>query len=199
MRATRAASAQPVRPLLAFGTIASVRSRCSIPERENGPDLHVGTAEEIAALASRASISGVQPKMLAVQTAGRYHPASARQAKHPHRQVAPRGQLPGIVELEYLTTKAAVELLPGDRTVTLEIAEVSGVRRPCPGCAVSNRISVAPRSTSRSSINCSTALPRRSTKAPTLRWPIHARRPALRSRGYRLPVPQGFGLHPARQ
>jgi serine/threonine-protein kinase HipA len=68
--------------------------------------------------------------MLAVRTAAGYRPATAREAST-HIAKLPSGQFPGIVELEYLTTKAAVELLPGDRTVTLEIAGVSGVRRPC--------------------------------------------------------------------
>jgi serine/threonine-protein kinase HipA len=127
---TRAATAQPVRP------IAGIRARlhwCGLGARSPGAktaDLHSGTAEEIAALASRASISGVQPKMLAVRTAAGYRPATAGEGSTHIAKLA-SGQFPGIVEVEYLTTKAAVELLPGDRTVTLEIAEVSGVRRPC--------------------------------------------------------------------
>jgi serine/threonine-protein kinase HipA len=116
--------------LLAFGHDCIGAVSVLDPRARKQPDLHSGTAEEIAALASRASISGVQPKMLAVRTAAGYRPATAREAST-HIAKLPSGQLPGIVELEYLTTKAAVELLPGDRTVTLEIAEVAGVRRPC--------------------------------------------------------------------
>jgi serine/threonine-protein kinase HipA len=116
--------------LLAFGHDCIGAVSVLDPRARKQPDLHTGTAEEIAALASRASISGVQPKMLAVRTAAGYRPATAREAST-HIAKLPSGQLHGIVELEYLTTKAAVELLPGDRTGTLEIAEVSGVRRPC--------------------------------------------------------------------
>ena len=116
--------------LLAFGHDCIGAVSVLDPRARKQPDLHTGTAEEIAALASRASISGVQPKMLAVQTAAGYRPATAREAST-HIAKLPSGQLPGIVELEYLTTRAAVELLQEDRTVTLEIAAVSGVRRPC--------------------------------------------------------------------
>jgi serine/threonine-protein kinase HipA len=116
--------------LLAFGHDCIGAVSVLDPRARKQPDLHTGTAEEIAALASRASISGVQPKMLAVRTAAGYRPATAREAST-HIAKLPSGQLPGIVELEYLTTRAAVELLAGDRAVTLEIAAVSGVRRPC--------------------------------------------------------------------
>ena len=116
--------------LLAFGEdcIGAVSVRDPRPRTQ--PRLDAGTPEEIAALASRASISGVQPKMLAVRTAEGYRPACADEAST-HIAKLPSGRLPGIVELEYLTTLAASRLIDNDRFVELEIAPVAGIARPC--------------------------------------------------------------------
>src|SRR4030088_1926894 len=52
--------------LLAFGHDCIGAVSVLDPRPRTQPKLDAGTAEQIAALASRASISGVQPKMLAV-------------------------------------------------------------------------------------------------------------------------------------
>jgi serine/threonine-protein kinase HipA len=115
--------------LLAFGEdcIGAVSVRDPRPSIE--PKLDAGTPEEIAALASRASISGVQPKMLAMRDGRGYRPACAHESST-HIAKLPSGRLPGIVELEYLTTLAATRLLEDDRIVELEIADVAGISRP---------------------------------------------------------------------
>jgi serine/threonine-protein kinase HipA len=116
--------------LLAFGhdCIGAVSVRDPRPTRQ--PDLDAGAPEELAALASRASISGVQPKLLAIRTAAGYRPARADETST-HIAKLPSSNLSGIVELEYLSTVAGAALLPDDRVVELEVAEVKGVRGDC--------------------------------------------------------------------
>src|SRR5438105_11602594 len=66
--------------LLAFGHDCIGAVSVLDPRPRKQPDLDTGTAEEIAALASRASISGVRPKMFAVRTEAGYRPAGPREA-----------------------------------------------------------------------------------------------------------------------
>jgi serine/threonine-protein kinase HipA len=116
--------------LLAFGEdfpgAASIRD----PRPAREPDLDVGTREEIAALANRASISGVQRKLLAVHSAHGFRPAAAGELST-HIAKLPSLSLGELVELEYLTTVAASTLLPDDVVVELEIAEVENIHGPC--------------------------------------------------------------------
>ena len=66
--------------LLAFGHDCIGATSVLDPRPGTQPDLRTGTPEELAALASRASISGVQPKMLAVRGDAGYRPAGAGEA-----------------------------------------------------------------------------------------------------------------------
>jgi serine/threonine-protein kinase HipA len=116
--------------LLAFGHDCIGAVSVQDPRPKNQPKLNAGTLNEIAALASRASISGVQPKMLAVRSGTGYRPARAGESST-HIAKLPSGQLRGIVGLEYLTTAAAAQMLKRDRTVALEVADVTGVSGPC--------------------------------------------------------------------
>jgi serine/threonine-protein kinase HipA len=116
--------------LLAFGHDCIGAVSVLDPKPRLKPNLTAGSAAEVAALASRASISGVQPKMLAVRTAAGYRPARSDETST-HIAKLPSGQLHGIVELEYLTTMAAAELLRPDPVVVMDVAEVEGVRGPC--------------------------------------------------------------------
>src|SRR5579863_6156863 len=63
--------------LLAFGADCPGAVSLRDPRPARAPDLDNGTREEIAALANRASISGVQRKLLAVRMAHGYRPAAA--------------------------------------------------------------------------------------------------------------------------
>lgn len=116
--------------LLAFGIDCpgAVSVRDPRPTRE--PDLAVGTPEEIAALANRASISGVQPKLFAIRTATEYVPARFGQFST-HIAKLPSPELEDVVELEYLTTIAAAALLPNDVVVDADIAQVRGIEGNC--------------------------------------------------------------------
>ena len=60
-------------------------------------DLQEGSAEEIAALTNRASISGVQPKLFALRDGGSYRPAHTGE-RSTHIAKLPSGELAEIVE-----------------------------------------------------------------------------------------------------
>jgi serine/threonine-protein kinase HipA len=116
--------------LLAFGgdcigavSIRDPRPRAAAGEMPQG-------AGEIAALASRASISGVQAKLLAVETEAGFRPAREGELST-HIAKLPGGNLAEIVPLEYLSTLAAGILLPDDEIVETRIAPVEGIAGEC--------------------------------------------------------------------
>lgn len=116
--------------LLAFGHDCVGAASILDPSPRTQPNLDAGSPEEAAALASRASISGVQPKLLVVKTDLGYRPAGPSEAST-HIAKLPSGSLPGIVELEYLTMIAAAELLRPDTIAEIEVAEVTGLPGHC--------------------------------------------------------------------
>src|ERR1700693_5820961 len=107
--------------LLAFGRDCPGVVSVIDPRPTREPDLPEGTAAEVAALANRASISGVQPKLFAIREGGSFRPARTGELST-HIAKLPSGELPGVVELEYLTTIAAKALLPEDEIVEIEVA-----------------------------------------------------------------------------
>jgi serine/threonine-protein kinase HipA len=116
--------------LLAFGHDCVGAASILDPRPRTLPRLDAGSPEEIAALANRASISGVQPKLLVVKTDRGYRPAGPSEAST-HIAKLPSGSLPGIVELEYLTMIAAAELLRPDPIAQIEVAAVAGLPGRC--------------------------------------------------------------------
>ncbi|WP_178134134.1 type II toxin-antitoxin system HipA family toxin [Vineibacter terrae] len=82
-----------------------------------------------AALRSRASLSGVQRKLMVVKDGRTFRPADPNEIST-HLAKLASGQLTDIVELELLTTLATAALLPGDQVVDLEVGEVSGIHEP---------------------------------------------------------------------
>jgi serine/threonine-protein kinase HipA len=116
--------------LLAFGgdCIGAVTVRDPKPRPPAGE--MPATAEEIAALASRASISGVQAKLLTVETGTGFRPAREGELST-HIAKLPSGNLPEIVQLEQLSTLAARILLPDDEVVEARIAPVEGIAGEC--------------------------------------------------------------------
>jgi serine/threonine-protein kinase HipA len=116
--------------LLTFGEDCPGAVSLKDPRPAWAPHLDVGTREEIAALANRASISGVQRKLFAVLSANGFRPAKAGELST-HIAKLPSPDLNEVVELEYLTTVAAAALLPDDVVVELEITEVENVHGPC--------------------------------------------------------------------
>jgi len=116
--------------LLAFGgdCIGAISIRDPRPLEAMGemPD----SAEEMAAIASRASISGVQSKLLAIETEKGFRPAQAGELST-HIAKLPSGNLHEIVQLEYLTSLAARALLPGDEVAEMRIGAVEGIDDEC--------------------------------------------------------------------
>src|ERR1700730_5840114 len=110
--------------------LLSIKPAELMPFYTGADNLDVGTREEIAALANRASISGVQRKLFAVLSANGFRPAKAAELST-HIAKLPSPDLNEVVELEYLTTVAAAALLPDDVVVELEITEVENVQGPC--------------------------------------------------------------------
>ncbi|MGO8932123.1 MAG: type II toxin-antitoxin system HipA family toxin [Terracidiphilus sp.] len=109
--------------LLAFGEdcIGAVSVRDPKPRAATGEPPE--DPAELAALNSRASISGVQSKLLVVETEDGFRPARAGELST-HIAKVPSGNHPQIVPLEFLTTEAARELLPDDEIVQVQIAPI---------------------------------------------------------------------------
>jgi len=116
--------------LLAFGLDCPGAVSVVDPKPANAPDLRNGTGEEIAALTNRASISGVQPKLFAVQEGKEFRPAQ-RGEPSTHIAKLPSPELEHLVELEYLTTASAKLLLPADEIVEVEVSPVEKIHGDC--------------------------------------------------------------------
>jgi serine/threonine-protein kinase HipA len=112
--------------LLAFGHDCAGAVSVIDPAPPPEPFIDFGDPATTAALASRASLSGVQPKLFAVRDGKRYRPVGRAETS---RYIAklPSGSHPDIIQNEYITTEACRALLPDDRTVELEIASVEGI------------------------------------------------------------------------
>lgn len=112
--------------LLAFGRDCPGAVSVIDPAPLREPAVDFGDPEQAAALASRASLSGVQAKVLAVA-----HGKGVRPARHNETSMfiakLPSGSLTDIVENEFLTTTACSALLPDDNIVEARIGKVEGI------------------------------------------------------------------------
>jgi len=111
--------------LLAFGGDCAGAISVVDPERVAvmiEPDL----PEVMAALTSRASLSGVQPKLFTVKFDGRFEAAMPGQLST-HIAKLPSTTHRHLLELEWLTTKATKALFPTEEVVELEIAALPGI------------------------------------------------------------------------
>jgi serine/threonine-protein kinase HipA len=111
--------------LLAFGHDCAGAVKVTDPAPGGEPLIDLGDPAAAAALTSRSSLSGVQPKLLAVQDGKHFRPARRDEtsmfiAKLP-------GSIRDIVENEYLTTVANRALLPDDEIVDAAIGTVEGI------------------------------------------------------------------------
>ncbi len=115
--------------LLGFGRDLAGAVSVIDPESRNADRLDASDEVAAAALRSRASLSGVQRKLMVVKDGRTFRPAGPNEIST-HLAKLASGQLTDIVELELLTTLATAALLPGDQVVDLEIGEVSGIHEP---------------------------------------------------------------------
>jgi serine/threonine-protein kinase HipA len=112
--------------LLAFGHDCAGAVTVIDPAPITEPSIDLGDPTAAAALTSRASLSGVQPKLLAVKDGRSYRPAR-RDESSTFIAKLPSGPLRDIVENEYLTTAACRALLPDDEIAQSEVAKLEGV------------------------------------------------------------------------
>jgi serine/threonine-protein kinase HipA len=82
--------------------------------------------KEMAVLTSRASLSGVQPKLAIVERSGKYYPAQIGELST-HIAKFPSTGHEDLIINEYLTTLAFKALCPNDDVVDLSIKEIEGV------------------------------------------------------------------------
>ena len=113
--------------LLAFGQDCAGAVSVVDPAPVKEPTLETDDSTAAAALGSRGSLSGVQPKLLAVKDGDKYRPARRGETSQFIAKL-PSGALRDIVENEYLTTIAVGALLPDDSTVEAKIARIEGVQ-----------------------------------------------------------------------
>ncbi len=91
--------------------------------------LDIDNPKEMAVLTSRASLSGVQPKLAVVNEDGKFRPARIDELST-HIAKFPSTNHVNIIENEYLTTQAFKALLPDDDIVELSINEIEGLNEP---------------------------------------------------------------------
>lgn len=85
--------------------------------------------KEIAVLAGRASLSGIQPKLVAKEKNGVLHPTKIGETST-HIVKFPSRHHDDLVINEYLTTLAFKKLLPDDDVIDLVIGEIAGFSEP---------------------------------------------------------------------
>jgi len=112
--------------LLAFGHDCAGAVSIIDPAPAGEPSIDLGDPTAAAALASRASLSGIQPKLLAVKDGAGFRPARRNETSTYIAKLS-SGPLRDIVENEFLTTAASRALLPDDDTVDAEIGTVKGI------------------------------------------------------------------------
>jgi serine/threonine-protein kinase HipA len=115
--------------LLAFGRDCAGAVSVIDPAPPAEPSIDMADPLTVAALTSRASLSGIQPKFLAVKEGPRYRPARAGETSSFIAKL-PSGALRDLVPNEYLTTTACRALLPDDEIVEPVIASLEGIKEP---------------------------------------------------------------------
>jgi serine/threonine-protein kinase HipA len=113
--------------LLGFGH--DLAGAVSVEDPEPAERQSVGHADEatIAALLGRASLSGVQRKLLVVKDGDAFRPVGPNELST-HIAKLPSGNLAGLIELEYLTTQAVRALLPGEDVVDMQIVHLPAIK-----------------------------------------------------------------------
>jgi serine/threonine-protein kinase HipA len=113
--------------LLGFGFDLAGAVSVIDPEEQKHKTLDHTDDATLAALLGRASLSGIQRKVLVVKEGRQYRPVRPGELST-HIAKLPSGNLADIIELEYLTTQAVGKLLPGDDVVDMEIVTVASIK-----------------------------------------------------------------------
>ncbi len=113
--------------LLGFGHDLAGAVSVEDPEPQDHRQLdHIDEAT-LAALLGRASLSGIQRKLLVVKDDKTYRPVGPEELST-HIAKLSSGNLNNILELEYLTTRAVRTLLPDDECVDMEITHLPAIK-----------------------------------------------------------------------
>jgi len=113
--------------LLGFGHDLAGAVSVEDPEPAERKQLDHADAATIAALLGRASLSGIQRKLLVVRDGKSYRPVGPDELST-HIAKLPSGNLTNLLELEYLTTFSVRTLLPGDETVDMDIVHLPSIK-----------------------------------------------------------------------
>lgn len=112
--------------LLAFGLDLAGAIRVIDPSPVREVQIDTDNPQDLAALSARASLSGIQPKIGVLKDGRKFR--AVKYGEHAtHIAKLPFGSLPGIIDLEYITTQACKALLKGDAVVHMTIAPVTDV------------------------------------------------------------------------
>lgn len=111
--------------LLGFGY--DLAGAVSIIDPEPRAHVQLNHVDEIAALSGRASLSGVQRKLMVVKEGNGYRPLAKPNELSTHIAKLSSGILTDIIFVEYLTTQAVKALLPEDSIVEMEIKKVNSI------------------------------------------------------------------------
>lgn len=115
--------------LLAFGQDCAGAVSIIDPDPQDRGSIKPDDPMEIALMAGRASLSGIQPKLALIERDGHLRPARTDElSTHIGKFASPRhDDLPAN---EYLTTKALKALLPDEDIVELRIGRIAGFNDP---------------------------------------------------------------------
>ena len=114
--------------LLAFGQdcIGAVSIVNADPEILTSSLMDETDEKELAVMTSRASLSGVQPKLALLKDKGKFRPAKIGEIST-YIGKFPSKNHDDLVVNEYLTTLAYKSLVPDDDLVSLEVGEIEGI------------------------------------------------------------------------
>ncbi|MFH1653568.1 MAG: HipA domain-containing protein [Pseudomonadota bacterium] len=113
--------------LLGFGFDLAGAVSVIDPEEQEHKHLDHTDDATLAALLGRASLSGVQRKLLVVKDGNQYRPVGPSELST-HIAKLSSGNLTNLIALEYLTTQAVRKLLPSDDVVDMKITTISSIK-----------------------------------------------------------------------
>lgn len=113
--------------LLGFGHDLAGAVSVEDPEPQEHKRLDSDEAT-LAALLGRASLSGIQRKLLVVKDGKTYRPVGPDELSSHIAKLA-SGNLSDLLELEYLTTRAVRALLPDDGIVDMEFTQLPAIKQ----------------------------------------------------------------------
>ena len=112
--------------LLAFGQDCAGAVSVIDPEPQERGIIKPDNPMDMAVMAGRASLSGIQPKLALIEQDGTFRPARARElSTHIGKFPSPRHE--DLTANEYLTTMALKALLPDDKIVDLHMGTIEGL------------------------------------------------------------------------